>query len=121
MAEKMVLVPALSMNHTEKDDLLNLAKMLPKRYQTKATALLRILDGKLNLDANNHVIYEDELGSHLIDLIRYFVTPTYVSVTRPFDAYKFGQLLNCYGVPMSAVARPTDSVNKTWVKMFIDN
>ena len=42
-------------------------------------------------------------------------------VTQPFDARKFGQLLNFYGVPMSVVARPTDSVNKTWVKMFIDN
>lgn len=106
MAKKMVLVPASWLENFKDDKLINLLEMVPKSYQPKARILLTCLQGKVKLTDQQRVIYSDGVGSHIIDLVRYYVTPSQLKINRPEDAQKFGQLLEQHGVPSSAVNRP---------------
>lgn len=116
MAKKMVLVPADNLEHTEEvRDMSALAEMLPKSYQSRGKALLKLLKGKVQLDSRDHVVYENgEKGSHIVDLVRYFVTPKHLKVTRPFDSNLFYSILIDLGTPTSLMAR-ANTVNSSWV------
>lgn len=81
--------------------------LLPKRLKNKGKILAHYLKGKVNLDSNNRVIYSDNsLGSHLLDLIRYYTTSSGINISRPIDALQFGLLLKKLGVPDAALGRP---------------
>lgn len=81
--------------------------LLPKRLRNKGKILLHYLDGEINLDGSNRIIYSDNsLGSHLLDLIRYYTTSAGINIHRPVDAPQFGLLLKRLGVPDAALGRP---------------
>lgn len=100
----------------EKSDLAELAKLMPKSYRGRATTLLRSLDGKVKLNDQQHVLYppNDQLGSHILDLVKYFVAtwPT----DRPIDAPKFAKLMTQAGVPAMAIAKKTQPQTK-WQRL----
>jgi hypothetical protein len=103
---------------TEEDKkLLTLAELLPKNLRSRARLLLHYINGKVQLDANSHIIYEVKqpgvrkvvtiTGSHLYDCIRYFVSPhnPQFPVKPPEDAVYFALLLQQIGVPSQAISR----------------
>ena len=49
---------------------------------------------------------------HIIDLVKYFITPKHLNVSRPFDARKFIDLLEKFGVPKSLISR---DVGANWM------
>ena len=114
MADKMVLVPAKDTKLAD-HKLSVMTVMLPKSYQTKGNALLTALDGKIEIDERCHVIYEDGTGSHIIDLVKYFITPKHLNISRPFDARKFGDLLENFGIPKSLINR---DVGAHWMHIY---
>jgi hypothetical protein len=75
-----------------------------KRYRKKAEILIKYLSDQRK--ENGRIIYEDgELGSHLVDLIKYFVYPEFLKLKRPADAVKFALLLKHKDVPESVLGR----------------
>lgn len=131
MAKRMALVPEswLRQTHTEpgptppkqsltilepepKQSLIEMAELLPKSYRSRARMLLHYLEGHIKLNEQQRVIYppNNQLGSHIIDLVKYFVSkfPT----DRPLDAPKFEKLLAKAGVPNSAVAKKAEPMTK---------
>jgi len=83
----------------------NLVELLPKQYRAKANALMHYIDGKVSLDENQRYVHDDgTVASHLIDLIRYYVTPTTIKLPRPLDAVEFGLLLKSIDVPDFAIS-----------------
>lgn len=86
-----------------KDDVINL---FPKRLRSRASLLLHYVLKYLSLDHNDRVVYEDTSpGSHIVDLIRYFIHPRTVKIDRPVDAVKFALALKAKGVPDAAFSR----------------
>ena len=84
----------------------SLVELLPKRYRQKATVIAHYLNGNIQLDPNQRIIYEDgSSGSHFLDLMRYFVYPKSIKVSRPIDAVRFGLLLKSMGVPDFAIRK----------------
>jgi len=115
MAEKLILVPANDSNVNDaQKSLTDLAIMLPKTYRNKGYALLSCLDNHITLDDRFHVIYADEMGSHIVDLVRYSVTPAHLKLSRPSDAKKFYELLKQLGIPKSLYVQRFD-VNAKWL------
>lgn len=97
-------------DHGAETDELNrmdkLPLLLPKRQQNKAAAIIHFLKSVVNMDSNNRIIYEDgSVGSHLLDLLRYYTSPISIMKDRPLDALKFGLLLRKAGVPEYAIGR----------------
>lgn len=101
----------------EKSDLVELAQLMPKSYRGRATTLLRSLDGKVKLNDQQHVLYppNDQLGSHILDLVKYYVStwPT----DRPIDAPKFAKLMTQAGVPAMALAKKTQPQTNKWQRL----
>lgn len=88
--------------------LLEMADLLPKSYRSRARILLHYMEGHVKLNEQQRVIYppNGQLGSHILDLVKYFVStfPT----DRPLDAPKFSKLMVRAGVPNSAIAKKTE-------------
>lgn len=89
-----------------------MADLLPKSYRSRARMLLNYLDGHIKLNEQHRVIYppNNQLGSHILDLVKYYVStfPT----DRPLDAPKFSKLMAKAGVPNSAIAKKTEPISK---------
>jgi hypothetical protein len=119
MAKKMVLVPADSVATTPQTHglpMTNLLEMLPKGYQSRGKIILLSIDGKVTLDQQHRVVYANgDVGSHVIDLIRFFVTPRNVQTKRPWDATVFATVMRGCGVPEYLLSRlePT----KQWLSL----
>ena len=89
---------------TPASTLSSLAELLPKRLQNKAKILLHYLDGNVQVNDKQRIVYSDgSVGSHVLDMVRYFVSPFVKQ--RPLDAPQFETLLKALGVPDSATVR----------------
>jgi len=99
----------------KKTDLAALASMLPNSMKSRAKIMARYLSD-LKLTDTDRVIYEDStIGSNIIDLMRYALSPFYRS--RPLDWPQFSQLIKKYAVPESILAqRINGPVIQTMVK-----
>lgn len=87
-------------------EMIKMVELFPKNIRNKAKLLLQFVEPRIKTDSDDRVIYDDgQIGSHLLDLIRFFVLPTTMNVSRPIDASKFGIWLKIKGVPNSAVGR----------------
>lgn len=86
-------------------DLSELAQFLPKSYRGRGRILLHYLQGHVKLNEQQRVLYppNQQLGSHILDLVKYFVAT--FPMDRPVDAPKFAKLLARAGVPSSAIAK----------------
>ena len=68
--------------------------------------LIHYLRGNVTIDDNQRVVYPDgTTGSHILDLIRYYVYPSTLKLSRPLDAIEFGMLLKGIGVPTASIGR----------------
>lgn len=100
----------------------SLPLLLPKKQQHKATVIVHFLKTLLKLDTNQRVVYEDgTIGSHLLDLLRFFTSPISVTRFRPLDALKFGLLMRKAGVPDYAIGRQLVLKRKSEGASFSDN
>ena len=101
----------------QQNDLTELAQLLPKSYRSRARILLHYLEGHLKLNPQQRVLYppNDQLGSHILDLVKYYVStfPT----DRPLDAPKFAKLMTQAGVPTSAIAKKTQPMSNKWQRL----
>lgn len=83
-----------------------MTKLFPKRSRSRASLLLHYALKHISLDENERVRYGDgSSGSHIVDLVRYFVNPPAMHIERPIDALKFAMHLRSKGVPEAAFAR----------------
>lgn len=103
----------------ENADFLELAELMPKNLRAKAKLLMHYLQGAIQLDAQSRVVFqtetadgtsEEQIGSHILDLIKYFVSPSITfgheaAALRPIDAPKFAQLLSSIGIPQTALGK----------------
>ena len=109
MATKYNLVRAPDNSTAETEvpqGLTDVIRLLPKRYQTKARGLIHYLAGRINLDSDLRVVYDDgTTGSHILDLIRYYTYPKILKIHRPLDAVQFGLKLKEIGVPDATISR----------------
>lgn len=110
-SNKQTIQPVTSVyeSTTENQNDSDIIDLLPKAYKAKAKTILHYLKGYLKLDNQHRVRYEDnnQLGSHIIDLLRYFAAP--FPTERPIDAPQFFELIKEAGVPSSAVAKRHNS------------
>lgn len=129
MAKRMALVPESwlrQMNFNEgeskarptisvvepppKTQLIDLAELLPKNCRHKAKMLLHYLEGHVQLNDQQRVVYANgQLGSHIVDLVKYFVASYHTD--RPIDAPKFQKLMIRAGVPNDAIAKKTEPIS----------
>ena len=90
-----------------KNNLGNLVDLLPKNLQNRARMLLHYIEN-VNVNDAQRIVYSDgSVGSHIVDLIRYAVSP-FVK-TRPIDWPQFSALLESNNVPVSALVNKGSS------------
>lgn len=90
----------------EADELDAIVEMMPKQMGRKAKLLVHYIRNHISVSDNGRVIYDDSsIGSHLHDLVKFFVASPMLRVPRPIDAVKFGILLKRLGVPRAALGR----------------
>lgn len=82
-------------------------ELLPKRYRSRGKILLQyLMENQIGVTSKGRVVYGDgSIGSHLIDLIKYYLHPQGIPVSRPSDSTQFGLLLQQIDVPNSALGR----------------
>ncbi len=91
--------------------------LFPKAYRGKAKIILSHLDGYVELDPSNRVIYgENTVGSHLYDLVKYFTAPKSGKTGRPLDAPQFLKLMQDNGVPNGVITQRTEPVE--WMAAY---
>ena len=88
----------------EEKKLVHLAELLPKNMRSRARLVLHYLEnGNVTVNDLQRVVYQNgAVGSHIIDLTRYAVSP--FMKTRPIDWPQFSALLQNLGVPSSSLA-----------------
>lgn len=90
----------------EEDEYDAIVNMMPRQMRQKAKLLAHYTKNRISLTENGRVVYGDQsIGSHLHDLIRFFVSSPTLRVPRPVDAVKFGITLKRIGVPRAALGR----------------
>lgn len=100
----------ITFDEPDKRTFSSMVDILPKNIRNKARMLLHYLDGKIKLDDQERIVYSDDhVGSYLLDMVRYYVSP-FVK-TRPLDSPRFEELLQEIGVPSSAIVRSIVSDN----------
>lgn len=83
-----------------------ITKLFPKRSRSRASLLLHYVMKNMSLDGNQRVMYNDgSRGSHIVDLVRYFINTSAMHIDRPIDAIKFAMELKSKGVPEAAFSR----------------
>ena len=92
-----------------KTNLGNMAELLPKNLKTRGRVVFHYLEnGNVNVNDVQRIVYSDgAVGSHVLDLIRYAISP-FVK-TRPLDWPQFRKLLESLGVPESALANKNNN------------
>ena len=93
----------------EEKKLVHLAELLPKNMRSRARIVLHYLEnGNVTVNDLQRVVYQNgAVGSHIIDLTRYAVSP--FMKTRPIDWPQFSALLQNLGVPSSSLANKGES------------
>ena len=90
-----------------KEDILSL---FPKRFKQRAAVVLQYTMKFAKLDENHRIIHTDgSIGSHIVDLIKYFIYPPAMNVERPLDALDFAIKLKEHGIPESSITRHLSS------------
>ena len=84
--------------------MVHLAELLPKNMRSRARLVLHYLEnGNVIVNDLQRIVYQNgSVGSHIIDLTRYAVSP--FMKTRPIDWPQFSALLQNLGVPSSSLA-----------------
>lgn len=77
-----------------------MVELMPKSYKSRARSLLRILRPRLT--SQGRLIYGDDTqGSHIVDLLKYVLSPVQFRHQAPTDIKKFADLLRQADVPQS--------------------
>ena len=100
----------------EEKKLVHLAELLPKNMRSRARIVLHYLEnGNVTVNDLQRIVYHNgSVGSHIIDLTRYAVSP--FMKTRPVDWPQFHALLQNLGVPSSSLANKGEtSTNRNGV------
>ena len=94
----------------EEKKLVQLAELLPKNMRSRARIVLHYLEsGNVTVNDLQRIVYQNgSVGSHIIDLTRYAVSP--FMKTRPIDWPQFSALLQNMGVPSSSLANKGEDV-----------
>ena len=106
MAQKFAFMPESQASQPDQlpekssePNLENLPELLPKNMRGKARILVHYLNG-INVNNMQRIVYNDGVvGSHVLDLIRYTVSP--FSNNRPLDWPDFKKILEQCNVPDS--------------------
>ena len=97
----------------DEEKLSELASLLPKNLQSRARMLFHYLENNVRVNDMQRIVYEDgTVGSHVIDLTRYAISPFVKS--RPVDWPQFSKLLENLGVPESIIAKRSTTLLDQW-------
>ena len=101
------LTPGLSrqMEETQQQLVHEYIQMLPRAFKNKAKILVaHLLRNLIDIDDDGVIIYRDngEKGGYLIDIIRYYCSPSSSRIAPPTDLRRLQQLLLKSGAPASA-------------------
>ncbi len=78
-------------------------ELLPKQQKGKGNIFLHYLLKNVTLTPDNRVLYPDgEVGSSVLDVVRYFVTSIKLPVKMPVDGIKLANLIHEWSFPYSA-------------------
>jgi hypothetical protein len=103
MAERMVLIPEETLTSATL-----IIDSLPKRLRNKGKILITHLGDSIKLNSDKRVVYKDgEVGSNIIDLIKYFVSNV---KKRPIDAPRFEELIMMSNVPQNVLRQRNQTV-----------
>ena len=105
---------SISGNFESESNLKEIATLLPKNMQGRARMLLHYLENaNVRVNELQRIVYSDcSIGSHIINLVRYAISPFMKS--RPLDWPRFKELCESAGTPGSILANRNDSVLKNW-------
>jgi hypothetical protein len=112
MAKRFALVPESMLSsvqssvqpNEEKPKISELASLLPKNMQSRARMMFHYIENAVSVNDTQRIVYDDgTVGSHVIDLVRYAISPFVKS--RPVDWPQFSKLLQTLGVPESIIAK----------------
>ncbi len=86
-----------------KSSLVHFAELLPKNLRSRARMILQYLEnGNVTVNDVQRIVYDNGVvGSHILDLTRYAVSP--FMKTRPLGWLQFHALLENLNVPSSAI------------------
>jgi hypothetical protein len=117
MAQKYALIPMKTLEKIKEkhanissDDSEDVKKdilsLFPNRFKQRAAVVLQYAMRFAELDENHRIIHADgSIGSHIVDLIKYFIYPPVMNVERPLDALDFAIKLKEHGIPESSITR----------------
>lgn len=92
-------------NEHQQEQYEEIVDLFPKSYRNRAKLLVHYIGKSMQL-RNGRIVYKDGMiGSHLLDLLKYYIYPSALKTSRPSDATKFGVLLKQLDVPDSLVSR----------------
>ncbi|MCP3681356.1 MAG: hypothetical protein GY861_01575 [bacterium] len=85
---------------TQIEEIINL---LPKNIRKKATTFLYYLFQKVTISSDSRIQYPDgEMGSPILDIVKYFTTSSKIPVKMPFDGIKLSRLIEQWSFPEAA-------------------
>ena len=118
VSEPMVAEPEIAAEPKKTSDkLVFMIALFPKAYRGRAKTILSHLDGHIELDLSNRVVYNgDTVGSHLYDLVKYFSAPKIAKIARPLDAPQFLKLMQANSVPDGVITRRVEPVK--WIGVY---
>jgi len=99
----------------KQQSLADIEKILPRNLQSRARMILHYLDSaNVHVNDMQRIVYSDgSVGSHIVDLVRYAISP--FLKTRPIDWPRFKTLLESIGTPDSIMVKRDESVLKDWI------
>lgn len=102
-------------NKGTSDDTQNMVEitLLHNKYHNSASIIMnRLKSAGIEINPEGRIIYTDgQLGSNLIDLLKYFLYPKGEKMNRPVDAIVFGMLLKQLNVPDNLLTRSISRKN----------
>ncbi len=126
MMKKYALVPVsiaerADEKQSEDAQMQAIAKLLPKNTRSRAKIILFYLAKHgTQMDRDTQRIKYDDgtISSHLLDLVRFVVTPDNIKLRRPIDTPHFFKLLVKAGVPSSVFGKGKDMDAPAWVSLY---
>lgn len=104
MKKQRIEAPTVTLEDTnEKEDrFMAIEKLISKQWRSKAKILLDHLSAQgMKLNKFNQIIYDDGVGTSLIDNVLYTIAPSNMSTKKPKDYSKFLSFLEQTGAPSS--------------------
>ena len=82
-----------------------IVEIIPKRWQHKARVLLQLVQNHIQCDSTGQVVVHGDTiqGSHISDVVKYAVVPSFAKAQAPPGSKEFAAVLTVINAPKSLV------------------